>query len=78
MVPMVWAEYMGAMVETLKECPCSEAIRRQTGHLEKALKKAMSCDCCREYAQSHMRTFVDDLCRHVDLSVGQVQLDLDL
>ncbi|KAI0731939.1 hypothetical protein C8Q72DRAFT_819884 [Fomitopsis betulina] len=73
-----WSDYMDATIETLRESPCSEAIRRQTRPLEKALKEAMSCNCCREDAQSQMRMFIDDLCRHVDFAVEQVRLKLDL
>ena len=57
-VPMPWwADYMDAVVELLTKSPCGEAIRRQTLPLEKAPKEAMSCECCREYAQMQMCMF---------------------
>ena len=77
-VPMLWwAEYMEAIVETLKANPCSDAIRRQVRPLDTALKEALSCEYCRNDAQVQMRSFVDDLCRHVDLAVNRVQLNLN-
>ncbi|KAH9936217.1 uncharacterized protein B0H18DRAFT_972851 [Fomitopsis serialis] len=71
-----WRDYLVSMVDIMKDAPSSDAIRRDTRLFDKAIKEALECETCADYAQSHMRKFVGWLADYVDGKVSQVKLSL--
>ncbi|KAH9841450.1 uncharacterized protein C8Q71DRAFT_737056 [Rhodofomes roseus] len=69
-----WWDYLVAVVDILKENPSSDAIRRDTLLLDKAIKEAFACEVCGELAQQHMRIFIDRLVSYVDMKVSKIRL----